>query len=302
MFAAVTLSVLCGCNSDEPENMTDSANGTLNILVEDLHNDGQTRSAYNPSGNKISWQKGDMLNVYDNELMTYDEYTFSSAKKAFVTDAEKSNIEGTISYALFPMQQVDYAGWTSKGNRAVINLPTTIVYDDTTEDAASISGTTLYASRLPMWGTATGTFGSVTVNLKYLTAVMKLKVNKSKATFVKIYSAVKPLSGGFEAVIAKDGQTETEPILKQGGKSLGTQKYVIIDLRKMPSSEGYVYLPIISDTYDDLTVATTTLSVAEGESLTKAQITDKDEVVWKTLMKYSSGKKMNRGTAYLVTL
>jgi len=303
MLTAV-LTVFASCSSDELETRNSNqqpSKGGLTVQVENLLTENsQSRSAYNPTGNKLTWQKGDMLNVYDEELTTYDEYGFSTTDKAFTPNRKESDIDGTISYALFPAQQVDYAGWTSKGNRAVINLPTTIVYNEDFEDVSN--GTTIYYSRLPMWGTATGNFGNVHVDLKYLSGVMKVKIDRSKATFVKIASAVKPLSGGFEAVIAKDGVTEAEPIVQQGGKSLGTQKYIIIDLRQMTSEKGYVYVPVIPDTYDDLTVSYTDLEVESGKDLTKAQIADKEEAIWKNLKIYPAGKQIKRGTAYAVNM
>jgi hypothetical protein len=300
---AVAMSLsLCSCSSDE-EIVKPAECAHLNVVLEQLEYESETRAAYVPTGNILYWQNGDAINVYDDKLTTYDQYAFNPAKSLFTTNQTSSAIEGSITYALFPMDLVDYAGWTSHGNRAVINLPTTIVYNSDIENTAIVSGQTLYVAKLPMWGTATGDFGNVTVNLKYLCAVMKLKVSKDKASFVKIASATKPLSGGVEAVIAKNGQTEVEPVIKKGAASLGTRNYVILDLRQMTSDEGYVYVPIIPDTYEDMTVSYTNLEVPVGTDLTKAQIADKDETIWTLLKAYpKTGKAFVRNKVYVVNL
>ena len=298
LFAVLSFVSLSSCSNDNEPEITAINSAILNVEVEQLQNEDMTRAAYLPVGNKLYWLNGDGIQVYDNILTTYDNYTFDPAKKRFISDGTNTNIDGDITYALSPSSIVDYAGWTSKGNRAVINLPSTIVYDESME--TNVDGQILYASKLPMWGTATGTFGNVMVNLKYLCAVMKLKVTKSKATFVKIASATKTLSGGVEAVISKNGVTEQEPTIKKGTGALGAKNYVLIDLRQMPSAEGYVYVPIIPDTYDDLKVLYTTLDIPVGTTMTDVQIADADEMIWSPVKVYPSGKQFKRNIAYFV--
>lgn len=302
LIAALSSVLLSSCSNDhEPQILSDGA--SLNVIVEEFQVEGgNTRAVYQPSGNKLSWQTGDAIKVYDDNLRTYDLYSFSPTKRLFSTEATSSDIDGPISYALYPGDQVDYAGWTTYGNRAVMNIPSTIVYDESIENSSIVDGQTLYVGKLPMWGTASGSFGNVTVNLKYLCAVMKLKVKKSKATFVKIASATKPLAGGVEAIIAKNGVTQEEPVIKKGAKSLANFYYVLLDLRQMPSEEGYVYVPIIPDTYDDMIVSYTSLDVPVGTALTNAQIADKDEEIWTELKAYPEGKQFKRNTVYLVNL
>lgn len=290
---------LYSCSSDD-EIVKPSEDAKLNVQVEQLLFEDNTRAGYSSNGNKLYWHGGDAINVYDDKLMTYDEYTFNPVTSLFTTSNTNTEIDGPISYALFPANMVDYAGWTTRGNRAVINLPTTIVYDGSIENTSIVSGQTLYLGRLPMWGTATGSFGSVSIKLKYLCAVMKLKVTKSKATFVKIASATKTLSGGVEAVISKNGVTEQEPTIKKGTGALGAKNYVLLDLRQMPSAEGYVYVPIIPDTYDDLKVLYTTLDIPVGTTMTDAQIADADEMIWSPVKVYPSGKQFKRSIAYFV--
>lgn len=301
-FAALLSVSLLSCSNDNEPEVTPTNNAVLHVEVEELQYEDMTRAAYLPAGNKLYWQNGDGIKVYDNRLLTNDEYTFDSAKGVFSVNIADTNIDGDITYALSPSSIVDYAGWTPKGIRAVIYLQPTIVYDESMENTTIVDGQTLYAGKLPMWGTATGTFGNVTVSLKYLCAVMKLKVNKSKATFVKIASATMPLSGGVEAVIAKNGVTEQEPTIKEGTGALGSNNYVILDLRQMPSAEGYVYVPIIPDTYDDLKVLYTTLDVPVGTNLTNEQIADKDETIWTLQKAYPKDKQIKRNTVYLVNL
>jgi len=300
---ASLLAIFCSCSSsDDLREPANNSKNRLQVEVEGLQNEDGTRSAYEADGNKLYWQTGDVINVYDEILTTYDPYAFSSSEKAFVTDAAQSYIDGTISYAMYPGNLVDYAGWTAQGIRAVMSLATPIVVGADSEDVTTAAGKTLYKGNLPMWGTATGTFGMVHVSLKYLTAVMKLKLNNvaGHASFIKISSSM-PLSGGFEAKVASSGKVmDPDAVLKKGTSALATKNYMIVDLRKVASTSTTVYVPIIPETYDDLEVSYTNKEVAAGKTLTTASINGTDGTEWMKMKEFPKSKQLKRNTVYVV--
>lgn len=305
VFLAVASAMMMtmGCNSTDEVTEIEKKQQPLTVSVEQLQDEPTTRSAIDANGNTLYWQTGDVINVYDEILTTYDEYSFSPSDRAFVTKADNSYIDGTISYALYPGNLVDYAGWTSSGIRAVMSLATPIIAGDSKEDKTTVAGKTLYTSNLPMWGTANGTFGQVYVSLKYLTAVLKLNLENvvGNATFIKVTSS-KPLSGGFEAVIASSTKVmNPDAVLKKGAESLATKNYVVVDLRGVTSAKTTVYVPIIVDTYDDLTVSYTNKQVDAKKTLSSTSIKGTDGTEWTVIKTYPEGKQMKRNTAYSVS-
>ena len=302
--ALLAVTAMTGCSSNDTEpNIGDSYKGvsiTVETPVMEDADGGTTRSVYDPDGNRIYWQEGDIIRVYDRNLMLYDAYQFDPAQDAFVCNKAESDISGTISYALSPETLTDFGSWNDGVCTAVMTIPSTYVYDASSE--AELGGTRLFAANMPMWGKAGGTFGNVQITLKYLSAILKLRLNgaKGNVTFLKL-SASKPVSGAFEAVIARNRVANNDAVLQKGAKSLATKNYIIVDLRQMPQTDAVIYLPLIAGTYSDLTLSYTTKVVAADESLTAASISGEDGTVWTVLKAFAEGKEMKRNVAYVLT-
>ena len=157
---------------------------------------------------------------------------------------------------------------------------------------------------LPMWGTAIGEFGNISLCMKYLSAVMKLNLKgvKDKATYVKVSSETMPLSGGLEIIVADKKRVVNENCqLQEGTSALSTKKYILVDLRSAPHSDATVFLPIVPGLYNDLTVSYTdgSLTYDEEGGLEEESF---DNVEWKSIKVYAKGKQMKRGSGYSVTV
>lgn len=306
LITAFVLAALTACSSDDiPEANNDVVNGNLQeIEIESLvyEDENNTRSAYDAATNQLYWQQGDYICVYEKNLYDCDVYAFQSTQKAFMPMAEQTNITTSAAYALTPEDYVYMPGWTSKGVKAIFQMPSIYVYDSSCKDVTTASGKTLYRGNLPMWGTVSGEFGNISLNMKYLSAVMKLNLKgvKDKATYIKVSSETMPLSGGLEIVVAdKKGVVNENCKLQEGTASLSAKEYILVDLRKVPESDAIVYLPIVPDVYDDLTISYTNGSLTYNDEgiLDEASI---DGVEWKVIKAYAKGKQMKRGYGYNV--
>lgn len=301
------LAAMTACSSDDiPENVVPSGdNSVLNVEVESLQyeDDDATRSAYDAANNQLYWQQGDRICVYEKNLYDCDVYSFQASQRAFVPVESETNITTEATYALAPEEYVYMPGWTTKGVKAIFQMPSLVVYNSSSEDVSTASGKTLYSGNLPMWGKATGDFGNISLSMKYLSAVMRLNLKgaKGKVTYVKVSSESIPLSGGLEIVIADKKRVTNENCqLQEGTSSLSTKGYILVDLRSAPSNDAIVFLPIVPAEYDDLTVSYTDgyLGYDEDGNLVEDSI---DDVVWKTIKVYPKGKQMKRGGGYSVT-
>lgn len=306
-FAPIMLMAFMGCGNDDISEVVEqpSSNNGVNIEIESLQleDENGTRSAYNTTNNRLYWQQGDRIGVYEKNLYECDIYSFQASQRAFVPADAATNISTSSAFALYPYDLVYMPGWTTKGVKAIIQLPSVVVYNAKSEDASTASGKNLYKGDLPMWGLATGEFGNMSLNMKYLSAVMKLTLKgvKDKATYVKVSSESKPLSGGLEIVVAdKKGVVNENCQLQEGTSALSTNNYIIVDLRSVPKSDAIVFLPIVPGEYNDLTVSYIDgdLSYDEEGVLEEESI---GNVEWKLIKEYTKGKQMKRGSGYSVT-
>lgn len=307
LITAFVLTALTACSNNDMvgENKPTVNQSMQDIKVESLmyEDESGTRSAYDVSTNQLYWQQGERIGVYEKNLYDCDIYTFQASQRAFVPMDGASNISTSAAYALYPYDMVYMPGWTTKGVKAIMQLPSVVVYNAKSEDASTASGKNLYKGDLPMWGLATGEFGNMSLNMKYLSAVMKLTLKgvKDKATYVKVSSESKPLSGGLEIVVAdKKGVVNENCQLQEGTSALSTNNYIIVDLRSVPKSDAIVFLPIVPGEYNDLTVSYTDgdLSYDEEGVLEEESI---GNVEWKLIKEYTKGKQMKRGSGYSVT-
>jgi len=274
----------------------------LTVTVEGFENGAQTRQANMATGNSIVWQNGDLINVYDNDLTKYDEYSFKDTKFIGINDPDETRISST-KFALFPADRVDYAGWTAKGGtKAVMTIPQLVIYDE--EREIQTDGGTAYVSNLPMWGSATGTYPEASVDLKLLTAAFKINIKDAFAnniTFLKVEAQdYQPIVGAFEANLG-----DAEPKLAEGASSLVTDNTMYVDLRNVPSYMTYIYLPILARHYDYLKVMVTSVKGTEAsalednadlivEDLEKVGLTEDATSGWKTIRNWEAGVTFNR--------
>ena len=301
---AAAMLALASCSNDEQfgESQTiEKVNGGLTVSVEGFG--GTTRQANVANGNSVVWQNGDLINVYDNDLTKYDEYSFEDTKFVGINDPNETRISST-KFALFPADRVDYAGWTAKdGTKAVMTIPQLIIYDEERE-IETADGTTAYVSNLPMWGGATGTYPEAKVDLKLLTAAFKINIKDAFAnniTFLKVEAQDdQPIVGAFEANLGDEN-----PILAMGAPSLITDHTMYVDLRNVPSYLTYIYLPILARHYDYLKVMVTSVKGTEAAPLEEngdlivsdletVLLTEDATTGWKTIRNWEAGVTFER--------
>ena len=297
---ALAAFALASCSSDDllSNGSVQEQKGALNVEVAPLEDgEGVTRAANVASAdNAIDWQSGDQINVYDEDLSRFDEYTFQTNIFGLKNASQAaSNIKGTMTYALFPADRVDYHGWNpDEGAKAVITIPEKIVYNSATE-YQTVDNKTAYVSNLPMFGTVKSgsTFGNVTVDLKWLTAVLRIQLNDAFAnlSYLKIETDVEhPITGAFEALLEA-----AKPALQVGTGALTKGNIMYIDVRKVPAALSYIYVPVVAGSYQKFTVSTAALAGNEN-------VEDPSTIAsWTVLRDLTTGFTFNSGAIYRIT-
>jgi hypothetical protein len=258
---AVALLTLASCSNDElfgeGQAPTQKVKDGLTVAVDDIAFDGAavaTRQGNTAAGGVV-WQNGDQINVYDGKLQLFDEYAFKTNKFVGINDPDETNLDGKPEYALFPAKRVDYAG----NKKAVMTIPELVIYDEESEFGEGAGR--VYVSNLPLWGSADGTYPEASVNLHFLTSVLRINIKNAFAdniNFLKVEAQDGvAIQGAFEA----DLSDPANAVLKQGSSSLTTGNVMYVDLRGVPSYMTYLYLPIIAREYDYLKVYTTAETV-----------------------------------------
>lgn len=313
--AALAVVALASCSNDElfgeKAEVVQKVKDGLTVQVEDL--DGastrQANAAFN--GHGVVWEEGDQINVYDNKLTMYDEYKFVKDEKKFKgVNKEGATRISSTQYALFPADRVDYAGWESKGTKAVMRIPEIIFYDEESEFGSGKNYA--YVSNLPMWGTASGSYPEAEVSLHYLTGVLRLNLQNAfakEANFIKIESQDdQPISGAFQAYLSEGSTVKDEAYLEQGTAALQTANAIYIDLRNAPSYITNLYIPIIARYYDYLKVGYSNIEldatalpenseqiIEALDALAWSEDEDAEDNGWKTIRNWDAGITFNRG-------
>ena len=307
--AAVATVTMVSCSSDDlftSSNEVDKKN-ILNIVsVETPMEESLTRAAYTAPMGQPVWQDGDALNIYDGDLYKHDTYTYDSNQgtKGVFVKPSTSNVSA-IEYAIYPSANVDRTSW-SEGDviTARMQIPNYFVYgsDSEIEDGDN----KYYVSNLPMWGVASAdqTYGANVEQLKYLTSILRVNVPNAlgNATFLKIASAAKPLSGFFEANLDKSNAEAVE-LQPAEGKGNEMHNYIIVDLTNIPSDLSVIYLPVIAGTYaaGDFTISYINQAKTLSEVLEDMESAT-PTIVWQPVKTYAEGTTFTRGHAKPVTI
>lgn len=307
--AALALVALASCSNDDTLGSSEklAAQKTMNVSVEELQiEDGAaTRAAYYATAtakNAFRFLEGDKINVYDNNLAAYDEFTLGSDSKWATTTSNVTEHK----FGVYPATRWENHGWTPGGLRASVLIPrawnaagSKIANSYTTNKETVTVGTTDYegyTSNVPVWGATTDDATNVlNMDMKYLTAMLKIslsQVSDASAKWVKITSDVDhPISGYFYAILAAG----TTPELTKVTDNEALQDYytkgneIIVALPGGTAAYDYcVYVPIISGVeYPSLKVQYGTASGADPSTVG----------TWTTLYEYTN-KTFNRGTIY----
>lgn len=307
--AALALVTLASCSNDDTLGSSEklAAQKTMNVSVEELQiEDGAaTRAAYYAtatSKNAFRFLEGDKINVYDNNLAAYDEFTLGADSKWATTTSNVTEHK----FGVYPATRWENHGWTPGGLRASVLIPrawnqskSKIANSYTTnKETIEVGSNTYegYTSNVPVWGATTDDATNVlNMDMKYLTAMLKIslsQVSDASAKWVRIVSDVDhPISGYFYAILAAG----TTPELTKVTDNEALQNYytngneIIVALPGGTAAYDYcVYVPIISG------VEYPSLKVQYGT----AETSDPNDVAtWTNLYQYTN-KTFNRGTIY----
>jgi hypothetical protein len=295
--AALALVAFASCSNEELfGNKTDIVTGDpLNIVsIEEPLAEGVvagTRSSMDKDNNSnVVWDAKDVINVYDDQLYMSDAYTYDATTNRFLGTAKNVS---EPKFGIYPKGSI--YGTSNLDEKLILrmDLPSTIKY--TTETETTIDGKTVYASNLPLWSPASKDADGVQMEkLRYLTAVLKIWLPNvpGNVNYLKIESNKHNLSGAFTAELDTENADAVQ--LKDGVKGDAHQKYIFVDLTKVPSNLSVVYLPIIAGTYEanDLTIyASTSTNITEANMGT---------ALWTAIRTFDTGVTLKRAGFYNV--
>lgn len=207
MPVAMGLLALASCSNNDffstetaqPVDLSDKI--VVNVIDED---EAAGTRAFRDANQKVAYEEGEILRVYDSKLQAYDEFEFSAAAKTFILPADQSKAyvdkreDGKFdyAYALFgspaDANNISYAGWKGGYNVALLNIESTFGYKEDVQNTATGENQVVYKATLPQWGTVTPvvsevtrTAKSFTTSLRYLTGRAKVVFENGKATGVK---------------------------------------------------------------------------------------------------------------------
>ena len=275
--AALALIALTSCSNDDLfGSRSPEAAGlkTLDVTVEQL-NDGTLsnstmRAANVGEGNTLIWQNEDVITVYDDKLFLYDPYEFNGT--SFVIADDKHIVE-TPQFAVFPNTYFTKGStnYDRDEDKVFVTAKITKAMNygkaysaGTTEGSSYVDydGKAAYVSLLPMWGTAKDEGSKVAVNLKYMTAILKVTLTNAMGNaqylHVRAYQDIahtKPaqLNGDFTADLSSSGRTPLASTMleptKTTGMTDGTENVLDIDIRNINKATSVIYVPIPATHY-----------------------------------------------------
>lgn len=316
--AALALVAFASCSSDDllGEKAPEQEMKTVgNIHIAPLVEDGDiTRQGNTPGSTFPVWQAGDVLRTYEAKPTTYDKYAYNATSTYFegcndgIGTPGTTNLDGAAKFALFPSENVDYAGYRDGKVVAVVNIPQLIIYDEDSE--FENSDKLAYASNIPMWGTVDqGAYPTVDAfTMYYLTSALRVNIQNAFAkntTFLKIETSDgQPISGAFEAELSTTDPSSSK--LQKGTTALTTHNTMYVDLREAPRYLSNIYLPVIADAYEWLKVSVTSVDATTATPLAANSdqiIADLESVTntgdkatgWQTIRTYYNSTPFTKG-------
>lgn len=287
---ALGLLALASCsNEDFMSKGNSELDGVKSLTVElaDPVTDEPSMRSLFYDGNKLLWQSGDAMNVYDENLVKYDVFSYNTRSDKFST--KTSYVEDPV-YVLFGDVQ-EYSGWrnTADGKEelyAVVNIDEEINFEDYPANS-SATGVEVpaYLSNIPLFGKVTEfADGDIKGQMVYLTGWLKVELQNGKDNVkaIKVTSltaddkdnAAMPLVGYFDAILDTEGEfaktDANKSTLVKSNNKLFANSYktsITVNTEKLGEFTSYVYIPVVAGTYPKLKVEYTA-DGSEWEELT----------------------------------
>ena len=278
--AALALVTFASCSNDLLGSDSAAEAGqtgkALVVEMEDLIDRASTRAAFVPNGtaNQLYWQQGDQIQVYDEALLKHDDYNFVKKRGTFENFANDYVKTPAFAFTNDGSSTLTGQQWDNVKNQVWVEYtisPT--VWNGIDKDIASTKGNEVkaYEFSAPMWGEATKTDAGVSVNLKYLTAMMRIELGQLPVDRPQIrvsayadQACKNPLwiTGSFKAVVSEDDEINPDAQLNsiKGGGSVANGNRMTISFDGYDADEweairkdgGFVYLPLIAQEYGAL--------------------------------------------------
>lgn len=278
--AALALVTFASCSNDLLGSDSAAEAGqtgkALVVEMEDLVDRASTRAAFVPNGtaNQLYWQQGDQIQVYDEALLKHDDYNFIKKRGTFENFANDYVKTPAFAFTTDGSSTLTGQEWDNVKNQVWVEYtisPT--VWNGIDKDIASTKGNEVkaYGFSAPMWGEATKTDEGVKVNLKYLTAMMRIELGQLPVDRPQIrvsayadQACKNPLwiTGSFKAVVSEDDEINPDAQLnsiKGGGSTPNTNRMTIAfngwdadEWEAVRKDGGFVYLPLIAQEYGAL--------------------------------------------------
>ena len=278
--AALALVTFASCSNDLLGSDSAAEAGqtgkALVVEMEDLIDRASTRAAFVPNGtaNQLYWQQGDQIQVYDEALLKHDNYNFVKKRGTFENFANDYVKTPAFAFTNDGTSSLTDQQWDNVKNQVWVEYtisPT--VWNGIDKDIASTKGNEVkaYEFSAPMWGEATKTDEGVKVNLKYLTAMMRIELGQLPVDAPRIrvsayadQACKNPLwiTGSFIAVVSEDDEINPDAQLNsiKGGGSVANGNRMTISFDGYDADEweairkdgGFVYLPLIAQEYGAL--------------------------------------------------
>ena len=278
--AALALVTFASCSNDLLGSDSAAEAGqtgkALVVEMEDLVDRASTRAAFVPNGtaNQLYWQQGDQIQVYDEALLKHDNYNFIKKRGTFENFANDYVKTPAFAFTNDGTSSLTDQQWDNVKNQVWVEYtisPT--VWNGIDKDIASTKGNEVkaYEFSAPMWGEATKTDEGVKVNLKYLTAMMRIELGQLPVDAPRIrvsayadQACKNPLwiTGSFKAVVSEDDEINPDAQLNsiKGGGSVANGNRMTISFDGYDADEweairkdgGFVYLPLIAQEYGAL--------------------------------------------------
>ena len=177
--AALAVFAMASCSNDmllgeNAQQQQDVANkGDLRMSWDAFDNEASgTRAMRDNNFGSLTFEDGDRVNVYSDDLYKTDWYTFDT--DAFYYDSEGEKMVDNPKFGVMPGENVQkaYIDRETRTTRIDMEIPKVIYYDAASE--AKIGDKNMYACNLPAFGYASlNAEGYVEVkNLRYMTAIL----------------------------------------------------------------------------------------------------------------------------------
>lgn len=279
--AALALVTFASCSNDLLGSDSAAEAGqtgkALVVEMEDLVDRASTRAAFVPNGtaNQLYWQEDDQIWVFDEALLKNDVYEFKKKRGTFENFANDYVKTPAFAFTTDGSSTLTDHQWDAAKNQVYVEYTISpFINNGIDKDIASTKGNEVkaYEFSAPMWGEATKTDEGVKVNLKYLTAMMRIELGQLPAEAPQIRVSAYAdqacknqlaITGDFRAVISEDDEIDPDaqlkPIKVPGGVA-PVPYQMTIDFNGLDADEweavrkdgGFVYLPLIAQEYGAL--------------------------------------------------